>query len=125
MTYFHVDGEGTGIAYSYYWLQDGDFWGRTFNVKAKIGTIEKLGLNLGAEFNWVLWSNMCFVLDARYFACPSSTLPMKIIDEGLVTPPPPPFEQITFGEVQATMNLGEIKVNPSFYRLNLGLKYLF
>ncbi|HUU37387.1 MAG TPA: hypothetical protein VMW46_04185 [Candidatus Desulfaltia sp.] len=125
LTYFHVDSEGTGLAYSYYWWEDPWFLGRTFNVKAKIGTIDKLGLNLGAEFNWVLWSNMCFVLDARYFACPSSTLPMKIIDEGLVTPPPPPFAEIPFDEVKETMNLQEITINPSFYRINLGLKYLF
>jgi len=125
LTYFNVDGKGTGIAYSYYWLEDGWFWGRTFNVKTEIGTINKLGLNLGAELNWVLWSNMCFVLDARYFACPSSTLPLKIIDEGLVTPLPPPFEEITFEEVEATMNLQDITVNPSFFRLNLGFKYLF
>ena len=125
LTYFHIDGEGTGIAYSYYWWEDGWFKGRTFNIKTKIGTIDKLGLNLGAEFNWVLWGNMCFVLDARYFACPSSTLPMEIIDEGLVTPPPPPFEGITFDEIKETMNLQELTVNPSFYRINLGLKYLF
>jgi hypothetical protein len=125
LTYFHVDGKGTGLAYSYYWWEDGWFKGRTFDVKYKIGTIEKLGLNLGAELNWVLWSNMCFVLDARYFACPSSALPMKIINEGLVTPPPPPFGEITFDEIKETMNLQELTVNPSFYRINLGLKYLF
>jgi hypothetical protein len=125
LTYFHVNGEATGIAYSYYYLLDGDFWGRTFNVKTKIGAIDKLGLNVGGEVNWVLWSNMCLILDARYFACPSSTLPIKIIDEGLVTPPPPPYGDIPFEEVQATMNLQDITINPSFFRLNLGLKYLF
>jgi hypothetical protein len=125
LTYFHVKGEGTGLAYSYYWWEDGWFKGRTFNVKTEIGTIDKLGLNVGAEFNYVLWSNMCFTLDARYFAGSSSTLPMKIIDEGLVTPPPPPFRQITFDEVRETMNLQQITVNPSFYRINIGLKYLF
>jgi opacity protein-like surface antigen len=125
LTYFHVDSLQTGLAYSYYWYEDGWFWGRTFDVKCKIGATEKLGLNIGAELSWVLFSNMCFVLDARYFACPSSTLPMDIIDEGLVTPPPPPYEEIAFNEIRATMNLKEITINPSFYRINLGLKYLF
>src|SRR4030043_2308364 len=108
-----------------YWYEDGWFWGRTFDVKCKIGATEKLGLNIGAELSWVLFSNMCFVLDTRYFACPSSTLPMDIIDEGLVPPPPPPYEEIAFNEIRATMNLKEITINPSFYRINLGLKYLF
>lgn len=125
LTYFHVDGKATGIAYSYYWWEDGWFWGRTFDVKYKIGTINKLGLNLGAEFNWVLFSNMCFTLDARYFACPSQTQQMEIINEGLVTPPSPAFDDIPFDEIKATMNLQDLTVNPSFYRINLGLKYLF
>lgn len=125
LTYFHINGRATGIAYSYYWWEDGWFKGRTFDVKYKIGTIDKLGFNLGAELSLVLWSNMCFVLDARYFACPSETKPMTLINEGLVTPPSPAFDEIPFSEVEATMNLQELTVNPSFYRLNIGLKYLF
>lgn len=125
LTYFHVDGKATGIAYSYYWWEDGWFKGRTFDVKYKIGTIEKLGLNLGAEINWVLWSNMCLLLDVRYFACPSQTRQMEIINEGLVTPPSPSFDEIPFEEIEATMNLQDLTINPSFFRLNLGLKYLF
>jgi opacity protein-like surface antigen len=125
LTYFHIDGKATGIAYSYYWWEDGWFKGRTFDVKYKIGTIDKLGLNLGAEFDWVLFSNMCFVLDVRYFACPSQTRQMTIINEGLVTPPSPSFDEITFDEIKATMNLQNLTINPSFYRINLGLKYLF
>lgn len=118
LTYFHVDVEGTGLAYSKYWWDSPWFLGDTYNVKFKIGPIKSLGLNIGAEFNWVLFSNMCFVLDARYFACPSSTLPMKIINEGLAVEPP-------FEEIKATMNLQDLTINPSFYRINLGLKYLF
>ncbi len=125
LTYFHVDGKATGIAYSYYWWEDGWFKGRTFDVKYKVGTINKLGLNLGAEFNWVLFSNMCFTLDARYFACPSQTKQMEIINEGLVTPPSPAFDEIPFEEIRDTMNLQDLTIRPSFYRINLGLKYLF
>jgi hypothetical protein len=125
LTYFHVDTTGTGLAYSYYWWEDGWFKGRTFDVKCDIGTIDKLGLNLGAELNWVLFSNMCFVLDARYFASAKETLRMNIVDEGLITPPPPPFAEITYEEVKETMNLKDIVIDPSFYRINIGLKYLF
>jgi opacity protein-like surface antigen len=118
LTYFRVDGEGTGLAYSEYWYEAPWFLGDTFNYKYKIGPIRTLGLNIGAEFNWVLFSNMCFVLDARYFACPAKTLPMKIINEELNTKTP-------FDEINMTMNLQDLTVNPSFYRINLGLKYLF
>ena len=118
LSYFRVEGEGTGLAYSKYWYEAPWFLGDSYNVKFKIGPIKSLGLNLGAEFNWVLFSNMCFVLDARYFACPSSTLTMNIINEGLATAPP-------FDVIKPTMNLQDVTINPYFYRINLGLKYLF
>jgi len=118
LTFFRIDGEGTGLAYSKYWWDSPWFLGDSFNYKFKIGPIQSLGLNIGAELNWVLWSNMCFVLDVRYFACPSATEPIKIVDEGLATTPP-------FDEIKATMNLQDLTINPSFYRINLGLKYLF
>jgi hypothetical protein len=125
LTYFHVDGKATGISYSYYWWEDGWFKGRTFNVKYKVGPIDRLGFNLGAEFNWVLFSNMCLLVDARYFACSSETLPMTVINENLVTPASPAFGEILFEKVVETMNLRDLTINPSFYRLNIGLKYLF
>jgi hypothetical protein len=125
LTYFYIDGKATGLAFSYYWWEDGWFKGRTFDVKYKIGTIEKLGLNLGAELNWVLFSNMCFVLDARYFGCPSQTRTMTLINEGLVTAPSPAFDEILFEKVKELMNLHDLTINPSFYRINIGLKYLF
>jgi len=125
LTYFHIDGKATGVAFSYYWWEDGWFKGRTFDVKYKIGTIDKLGFNLGAELNWVLFSNMCFVLDARYFGCPSETRQMEIINEGLVTRPSPAFQEILFERIKELMNLQDLTINPSFYRINIGLKYLF
>jgi hypothetical protein len=56
-------------------------------------------------------------MDVRFYGCSKSTLPLDIINEGLI---PDPFDQI-----KATMNLGKITINPSFYRINFGLKYLF
>jgi len=79
--------------------------------------MNRLGFNLGLEFNLVLYSTFCVVADLRYYGCPKTTLGLEIIDEGLI---PDDFNQI-----KATMNLHNITVNPSYYRINLGLKYLF
>jgi hypothetical protein len=68
---------------------------------------------------------MCLVLDARYFGCPSDTRKMEIINEGLVTRPSPAFEEILFERIKEIMNLQDLTVNPSFYRINIGLKTLF
>jgi hypothetical protein len=116
-TYFLVKGRGTGLSYAKYWVEEGNFMGETYQYKFKFGNVSKLGLNLGAEINWVLFSTICYVMDFRYYACAKTTLAMDIINEGLI---PDPFDQI-----KATMNLHDITVNPCFYRINAGLKYLF
>jgi hypothetical protein len=117
LTYFNVKGEGTGLAYAKYWWEEGWFNGETYQYKFNFGPLNKLGLNLGLEFNLVLYSRFCFVMDLRYYSCPKTTLGLDIINEGLI---PDDFNQI-----KATMNLHDITIDPSFYRVNVGLKYLF
>ncbi len=117
LTYFNVKGQGTGLAYAKYWWEEGWFNGETYQYKFKFGPLNKLGLNLGLEFNLILYSTFCFVMDLRYYSCPETTLGLGIINEGLI---PDDFNQI-----KATMNLHNITINPSYYRVNVGLKYLF
>jgi len=117
LTYFNVKGQGAGLAYAKYWWEDGWFNGETYQYKFEFGPMNRLGFNLGLEFNLVLYSTFCVVADLRYYGCPKTTLGLEIIDEGLI---PDDFNQI-----KATMNLHNITVNPSYYRINLGLKYLF
>ena len=116
-TYFRVKGEGVGLAYSKYWIEEGNFMGETFQLKIAFGPIHRLGLNVGGEFNWLLFQNVCFTADARFFASPEAEVSLDVLPNEMLTDP---FEQ-----VKKTMDIGRIKVNPTFYRVNLGLKYLF
>jgi hypothetical protein len=117
-TYFRVKGEGVGLAYSTYWMEEGYFVGETFQLKIDFGPIHRLGLNVGGEFSWLLFHNVCFAADARFFACREEEVSLHVLPNEMLTTPP-------FEEVKKTMNIGRIKVNPTFYRVNLGLKYLF
>jgi hypothetical protein len=116
-TYFRVTGEGVGLAYSKYWMEDDYFVGETFQLKIDFGPIHRLGLNVGGEFNWLLFHNVCLTADARFFACPEDEVALDILPNEMLTEP--------LDQVKTTMNIGRIKVNPTFYRVNLGLKYLF
>jgi hypothetical protein len=116
-TYFRVKGEGVGLAYSKYWMEDGYFVGETFQLKIAFGPIHRLGLNAGAEFNWLLFHNVCFTADARFFASPEAEVSLDVLPNEMLTDP--------IDQVKKTMDIGRIKVNPTFYRINLGLKYLF
>lgn len=117
LTYFNVKGQGTGLAYAKYWWEEGWFNGETYQYKFAFGPLNKLGFNLGLEFNLILYSTFCFVMDLRYYDCPETTLDMEIINEGLI---PDDFNQIV-----ETMNLHGVRIDASYYRINVGFKYLF
>ncbi len=116
-TYFWIKAEGAGLAYSKYWMEEGIFVGETYQLKYKLGPLQKLGANLGLEFNWVFFGNVSFVSDLRYYGCSKSALPLDVLTNEMLSDP--------LAQVKQLMNLGNIEVDPSFYRLNLGLKYLF
>ncbi len=116
-TLFRVEGKGVGLAYSRYWIEDGEFNGETFQLKFDFGPIYRPGANVGAEFNWLLFHNVAFTADGRFFACSETKTDLGLLPNKMLTDP--------LSEVKKTMNIGQVKVNPTFYRLNLGLKYLF
>ncbi len=116
-TYFRTSGEGVGLTYSKFWIEEGYFVGETYQMKFKFGPMNKLGLNIGAELNWVLFSNVSLALDMRFYGCSKESPPLEIRPNEMLSD--------SIGEVRETMNLGKIEVNPSFYRVHVGLKYLF
>ena len=117
LTYFNVKAETAGIAYSQYWMEAGYFMGETYQLKVKLGPFQKLGLNLGGEFNWIVFSTVAVVADVRFFSCPEAKVPLNVEPNEMLTTP--------LAQVKATMNLGSVQIDPTFYRVNLGLKYLF
>jgi len=120
-TYYRISGEGVGVTYSKFWIKIKEeelrFVGETYQMKFKFGPINKLGLNIGAELNWVLFSNVSLAVDMRFYGCPKESPPLEIQPNEMLSD--------SINEVRETMNLHEIKINPSFYRVHVGLKYLF
>ena len=116
-TYFLVKSEQVGLAYSRYWMEEGYFMGETFQLKFKLGSFGRLGLNLGGEFNWLAFRSVAIVADIRYYATLEASLPIELLPNEMLDQ--------AISETSATMELGEINFNPSFYRINLGLKYMF
>ncbi|MBM3284992.1 MAG: hypothetical protein FJY81_03895 [Candidatus Aminicenantes bacterium] len=91
--------------------------GETYKMKFKFKSTAKFGINLGAEFNYSLYGNVCLTIDVRFFGAAKTSLPLEILSNELL---PDAIDQ-----VRKTMNLGKLEINPSFYRAHLGLKYLF
>lgn len=116
-TYFRVKSEQVGPAYSRYWMEDGSFMGETFQLKYELGWFGRLGMNLGGEFNWLVFRAMAIVADVRFYWASETNVPIELLPNEMLDQP--------ISEVAATMELGEISFNPSFYRINVGLKYFF
>ncbi len=116
-TYFRTSGEGVGVTYSKFWIEEGYFVGETYQMKFKFGPINKLGLNIGAELNWVLFSNVSLAIDMRFYGTSKESPALQIQRNEMLSD--------SIDEVRKTMNLHGIEINPSFYRVHVGLKYLF
>lgn len=117
-TYFYVLGEGIGLTYSKFWIdQESFFVGETYQMKFRFKSMAKFGLNLGAEFNWLIYGNVCLSFDLRFFGSTKSSRPLEILSNAILSDP--------LDQVKKTMNLGSVEINPSFYRAHFGLKYLF
>jgi len=117
LSYFYIGGQAGSLGYSNFRLEGLSLHSETYEVEYKLGTLQKLGLNLGAEFAWIIYGNLCFVTDLRFYGCPKTTASLELKSAGLISDP--------IDKVEAMMNLGDITINPSFYRINFGLKYLF
>lgn len=116
-TYFRVRSEQVGPAYSRYWMEDGYFMGETFQLKYRLGWFGRLGLNLGGEIGWRIIGTVALIADFRYFSASETGLAIELLPNEMLAMP--------LSEASATMALGEVRFDPSFYRINLGLKYLF
>lgn len=118
ISYHSFKGEAVSLGYSTYWLgAQSVLLGETYQLRYTFGREYKWGLNGGAELGFLIYSNIVITLDVRYFYCAEVSLPIQVQDDGLTSDP--------IEVVRTNMNLGEISVNPSFLRLNVGVKFLF
>jgi hypothetical protein len=117
-TLFRTGGKAASIGYTFCRIEDESFIEETYQIPYNFGPVIKLGVNVGIDLSLVLVSNLCATLDARAFFGPKYNLRLKLDEDSWQLSQP-------LNEVEAVMQLGKIRVNPSFYRLDIGLKYLF
>jgi len=117
LTYFRTEGSGASLGFTFCRIEDNSFVEETYQIPYKFGVVNKLGFNVGADFSLAIISNLCATLDVRAFYGPKYRVPLDLEGNWQLG--------LTLDEIKATMHLGNIAVNPSFYRLDIGLKYLF
>jgi hypothetical protein len=90
---------------------------KTYQLVYDFGPKTTHGFNLGGELAYTFARTIILALDLRYFLSPKKDFQMRVTpNEGLTDP---------IGPIEAALNLGTIRVDPSYLRLSLTLRFKF
>ena len=118
---FHFEGKAGYIGYTYFDLAlvDGQYrlTGGTFQMVASFGPQTKYGLNAGVEAAYEAFRHIILAFDVRWYGAPKSDLQMHIVEDDVITKP--------IDEIETTIGLGTLRVNPSYFRAGLAIRFVF
>lgn len=117
-SYFQIQGEAGRLAFTKFWLGGHSvLFIEDYQLQFGLKPASTSGLNFGIEGDFRLYHNLSLTADVRYFYGNDVKLEIDIREvEGGTEP---------LAQIKARMNLEELKITPSFFRMNLGLKYRF
>jgi hypothetical protein len=90
---------------------------KSYELVYNFGSKTTYGGNLGGELAYSLIRSVTLSLDLRYFLSPKADFQMNITPNAGLTDPVEPIAE--------ALNLGSIRINPSYLRLNLTLRFRF
>lgn len=90
---------------------------KTYQLVYDFGSRTTYGLNLGGELAYTMMRAVILSLDVRYFYSPKTDFGMHVMpNEGLTDPVEP---------IESALNLGSLRIDPSYLRLSLTLRFRF
>ncbi len=120
-TVFYFEGKAGHIGYTYFDLAlvDGVYQltGGTYHMVVEFGPTTKYGLNVGAEFAYEAFRHVILAVDLRWFGAPKTDLQLHVVEDPVITVP--------ISEIESTIGLGKLSVNPSYMRAGLALRFIF
>lgn len=118
---FHFEGQAGYIDYTYYDLAvAGGIYtltGATYHMVVDFGPTTKYGMNVGVEAAYEAFRHVILAFDLRWYGAPKSDLQMHVVEDDLITRP--------IDEIEATIGLGSLRVNPSYIRAGLAVRFIF
>ena len=81
------------------------------------GPQTKYGLNVGVEADYEAFRHVILAVDLRWYGAASTELPMHVVEDPVITVP--------LDQIEATIGLGSIRVNPSYIRAGLAIRFVF
>ncbi|MGB8959260.1 MAG: hypothetical protein WCC00_09680 [Candidatus Aminicenantales bacterium] len=118
---FYFEGKAGHIGYTFFDLAfvDGQYQlsGGTYSLVVDFGPQSKLGLNAGVEAAYEAFRHVILAVDLRWFGAPTTNLQMHVVEDPIITVP--------IDEIESTIGLGSLRVNPSYIRAGLALRFVF
>ncbi len=118
---FHFNGKAGHIGYTYFNLADlgGEYvlTGETYRMVVDFGPTTKYGMNVGVEAGYEAFRSVVLAFDVRWYIAAAADLPLHVVDDDVINRP--------LDEIEATIGLGSLSVNPSYFRAAVALRYIF
>jgi len=118
---FHFEGKGGYIGYTFFDLAYVDdqyvLSGGTYQMVVSFGPQTKYGLNVGVEAAYEAFRHVILAFDVRWYGAPKSDLPLHVVEDELITKP--------LDLIETTIGLGTLRVNPSYFRAGLAVRFVF
>lgn len=118
---FHYEGRAGYIDYTFFSLEVVESEYRiksgTYHTVVDFGPQTKTGMNVGIEAAYEASNRIILAVDLRWFGAPKTDLQMHIVEDPIYTR--------TVDEMEAAIGLGTLRVNPSYLRAGLALRFIF
>jgi len=120
-TAFYLKGEAIPMGFWSFQLdQEADVYTltiKTYQLAYDFGPKTTYGINLGGELAYTMIRAVIIALDVRYFLSAKAEFPMHVMpNEGLTDPVEP---------IESALNLGSLRIDPSYLRMSLTLRFKF
>lgn len=121
LSYFYLEGKALPLGFSSFTVTyDGEAYylaEKTYRMSFQFGPRSRYGLNLGSELAFRVKQAVILALDLRWFHAAPFDCRLKLKPSQEITEP--------LEEVEAAVNLGVLRVSPSYFRLGLFLRFVF
>ncbi len=118
---FNFEGKAGHIGYTYFnYAVVGDqdqLTGGTYRMVVAFGPQTKYGMNVGVEAAYEALRHIILALDLRWYGAPAVDLQMHIVEDPIITVP--------IDQIEQTIGLGSLSVNPSYIRAGLAIRFIF
>lgn len=118
---FNLEGKGGFIGYTFFDLEQvGEEYyltGGTYQMVYRFGPQTKYGLNIGVEAAYEAFRRVILAFDVRWFGCAKADFPLHIVEDDIITQP--------IADIEQAIGLGSLRVNPSYFRAGLAIRFIF